>query len=61
MSGPMTRSRTKKIKNALNTLILEIMDEEIRKPSSLEVSLVTLLQIEEIGLEVNSGLGSNND
>ena len=45
IGGPMTRSRTQKIKNVLNSLVLDIIEGELKKPALMELPMVHLLHI----------------
>ena len=45
IGGPMTRSRARKMNNAINSLIMDIMDEVSKKSASIELHIVNLLQI----------------
>ena len=45
IGGPMTRSRTRKIKNALNSLVLDIIEGELKKLALMELPMVHLLHI----------------
>ena len=45
IGGPMTRSRIRKMKIALNSLVLDIIEEELKKPALMELPMVHLLHI----------------
>ena len=45
MSGPMTRSRTKMMQSALNSLIVEIQEAEMQNSTLREFSTINLLQV----------------